>query len=254
MSEPELKLKNTPIVEAVLDIDCDMPPSFDVSALEETARDAFRESYPKFRTQVMQEHTIEAKANEEPRISVRHRAQGFQFLTEDERQLVQIRPVGFTFNRLAPYDGLDQYLPEIERVWDIFRALAKPVAVRRINLRFINRILLPMDGKQSIELNDYLQLGPRLVDESNMSLASFLHQHSAIEKSSGNILNVVLTAQPPFDEGYPIIFDITATALNEAGVEPEDWGALRTKIQALRILKNRVFQNTLTDKCLKLYR
>ncbi len=29
-----------------------------------------------------------------------------QFLTEDEKQLIQFRPNGFSFNRLAPYGSL----------------------------------------------------------------------------------------------------------------------------------------------------
>ncbi len=44
-----MKLKNAPIVEAVVDIDCDMPPGFDLVAQEMAARDAYNTEYPKFR-------------------------------------------------------------------------------------------------------------------------------------------------------------------------------------------------------------
>ena len=38
MNVATLNFRNAPIVEAVLDIDCDSPPGFDLSALEERAR------------------------------------------------------------------------------------------------------------------------------------------------------------------------------------------------------------------------
>jgi uncharacterized protein (TIGR04255 family) len=88
----DVKLGNPPIVEAVVDLDCDMAPGWDLGSLESAALDAFRESYPKFRTQLLHEHTIQASRDAEPRLSVRRGLQAFQFLKDDERQLVQVGP------------------------------------------------------------------------------------------------------------------------------------------------------------------
>lgn len=49
MSEPNLKLPNAPIIEAVIDIDCDMPLGYSITDIETVARDLFRDikvSYP----------------------------------------------------------------------------------------------------------------------------------------------------------------------------------------------------------------
>ena len=46
--------------------------------------------------------------------------QSLQFLHEDEKQLVQVMAQGFSFNRLAPYTSLDDYLPVIQRTWELF--------------------------------------------------------------------------------------------------------------------------------------
>jgi hypothetical protein len=40
MSDTIPKLSAAPIVEAVVDIECDMPPTLNLSALEESARSA----------------------------------------------------------------------------------------------------------------------------------------------------------------------------------------------------------------------
>src|ERR1043165_295772 len=120
-------LAKPPIVEAVLDLDCDLPPGREITELEAAARQKLGDRYPKARGQFIQEHQIEALGEESPKLSVRRRIQALQFLHEDEKQLIQFRPQGFSFNRLAPYSTLDDYLPEIERAWRVFVELASPL-------------------------------------------------------------------------------------------------------------------------------
>ena len=250
MSDTELKLLRAPIVEAVLDVDCDMPPGFDLPAMEAPARDQFRGNYPTSRKQLMQEHTIETKPDAPPSMSVRHAIQSFHFLQQDERQLVQVRAQGFSFNRLAPYTSLDDYLQEIERTWRIFVSIAAPVQIRTVRLRYINRIVLPMVAGK-VDLQDFLKVGPRLPDEERLTFTGFLNQHTAIEANTGNRVNIILTAQVPEGEGLPLIFDITA--MSDKSGEVEDWPWLLARIQALRGLKNRIFRDTLTERCLNLF-
>ncbi len=248
---PVPKLKNSPIVEAVLDIDCDLPPGFDLASLEEPIRTRLRDQYPKFQTQFVQEHLITLGADTPPSIPTPPTPGAYQFLFDDERQLVQVRSRGFSFNRLAPYSGLDDYLPEIERTWRLFVDLTSPVQIRAIRLRYINRILIPVTGKK-VELEEFLKIGPRLPDEEKLSMTGFLTQQSAVEKDTRHQVNLVLTAQAPEDEKLPIILDITVASA--AMAEPGDWQAIVRTIGSLRGLKNRIFMNTLTDKCMDLFR
>jgi uncharacterized protein (TIGR04255 family) len=251
MSEPRI-LSRPPIVEAVLDIDCDMPPGQDLAALEAPARDAFRDPYPKFRTRFLHEGRIELRGGEVvPKVhSAKVGIQALQFLQHDEKQLVQIRAQGFSFNRLAPYSTLDDYLPEIERTWRLFVSLTFPVQIRIVRLRYINRIELQLsDGR--IELADYLRVSPQLPDETGLTFAGFFNQHAAVEAGTGNTVNIILASQPSQKEGLPIILDLTVAATGAE--EPEDWAWILSRIQSLRDLKNRVFWNTLTDRCLNLF-
>jgi uncharacterized protein (TIGR04255 family) len=100
-------------------------------------------------------------------------------------------------------------------------------------------------------LEDYLKIGPRLPDEDRLTFTGFLNQHTAVEKDTGNQINIVLTTQPPEDQMLPLIFDITVAGSGTA--EVENWTWLLAQIQALRALKNRVFRNTLTEQCLNLF-
>jgi len=115
-------------------------------------------------------------------------------------------------------------------------------------LRYINRIMLSMPAKSPLHLEEFLKVSPRLPDEGNLTFTGFLNQHTAMENGTGNQVHIVLTNQPPENNILPLILDITAE--NNALAEVENWPCLLARIQALRDLKNRVFRNTLTEKCL----
>lgn len=251
MTETELKLAKAPIVEAVLDINCDMPPTFDLAALEGAARDAFQAQYPKFRTRFLEQHRFESMADEPTKHFAKRAIQALQFLHDDEKQLVQMRAQGFSFNRLALYTSLDDYLSEIQRTWEIFVGIASPVQIRVVQLRYINRILLPLtDGR--VELDKYFKLSPTLPDKNKLQFAGFLNQHTAVEVDTGRQVNIVLASQPPVKEKLSIIFDICVTSAGATAAK--DWTWILAEIQSLRDLKNRIFRNTLTKKCLNLFR
>ncbi|OGR00436.1 MAG: hypothetical protein A2511_10530 [Deltaproteobacteria bacterium RIFOXYD12_FULL_50_9] len=250
MNESQLKLRHPPIVEAVMDIECDLPPGQQLAALQGKALECFCERYPIFRTQLIQEHQIATPPGGQPEVSVRHGVQAFQFLQDDEKQLVQIRAQGFSFNRLFPYTNLYDYLPEIERTWRLYFELAAPVQVRLIRLRYINRILLPFSGG-NVNLDDFFKVGPRLPDEENLTFTGFFNQHTAVEEQTGHQINIVLTSQPRDGDQLPIIFDNSVASLENG--EAADWDWILTKIQSLQNLKNRIFRNSLTEKCLNLF-
>lgn len=250
MSEP-FKLPHPPIIEAVLDIDCDLPPEQQWEGLESGVRDAYRSTYPKFRKRYTQLHEIRTTDDASiAETSIKQTLEAFQLIAEDGKQLVQIRRQGYSFNKLAPYPGLDELLPEIRRTWDVFRSLASPQMIRRIQLRYINRILIPFqDG--GVDLDHYLRCGLKLPDEDGMTLNGFLTQYSAVEKETGLHVQTVLTAQPIDDGHVPVIFD--NAAFDNQPLETGDWSAISGRVSRLRALKNRVFQNTLQPKCLDLF-
>ncbi len=224
-----------------MDLDCDLPPRFDLPQVEPAAIAAFRDRYPRFRRKLSHAQHSPSSAPE-----------ALQFLQDDERQLVQVRTLGFSFNRLAPYSSLDDYLPEVDRSWRSFVAVASPILVQRVRLRYLNRIVLPAKAGR-VDLDQYLRTGPRLPEEDRLTFLSFVHQHSVLEPSTGHLVNIVLTNEAIGDEGVPIILDIVVSDRGAVS-DPQDWSGILRRIQSLRDLKNRVFRNTLTEKCSKLLR
>lgn len=250
MESTELKLKNAPIIEAVLDIDCDFSPSFDLAAIEAQIRAATSSSYPIFQPLHLHGVSVEALGESSPTVTRSQGLQAFRAMQLDQKQIIQYRHQGFSFNRLAPYSSFDDYLPEIERSWNEFIQIAAPSQIKEIRLRFINKLPLPLEGEK-VELDDYFAFGPKLTDDSRFGFLGFMQQYRTFEVGTLNELNMVLASQPLESGNLPVIFDIQAR--NSSIIESLDWANILSVINRLRELKNLVFRKTLTEKCLALF-
>jgi len=251
MSSTKFRLEHAPIIEAVVDIDCALPPDLDIASLENLAKERFADGYPKARKQVLHEASITRPPEGPPEVSGRVALQALQFLSEDEKQIVQVRASGFSFNRLEPYASFDDYLPEIHVRWAQFLELVKPVHIRRIVLRGINRIVLPLDPEGRVKLEEHLALSPRLPDETGLVFDGFLHQHQATDRRTSNRVTIVLASEAGTPEGLPVILDIIA--FRSARPDLGDWPGIEEIIRSLRDLRNQVFKNSLTPTCLSRY-
>src|SRR5262249_44835402 len=243
MTGSHVRLDNPPIVEAVLDLECDLPPGTDFLALEQSAHEQFKSEYPKSQRRYVQEHTIQAKPNEPPTTTTGRLAPtAYLFKSQDEKQIVQVRAEGFSFNRLAPYSNLDEYFPEIERTWRLYLQFVSPVTIRLVRLRYINRILLPLPG-DVVDLDDFFKTPPRFEME-RLKRTSFFSQQIAVEDETGHEALVRLATQAAENQRLPVILDITAAGAGP--IDPGNWPQIRGQIDSLRALKNHIFFNSLT--------
>jgi uncharacterized protein (TIGR04255 family) len=250
MSDSAFVLGAPPIVEAVLDIDCDLPPVADIEALDTVGKAAFADRYPTAQRRVLSEHEVLMQPGQPASVKSREGLQALLYVAEDGKQLVQIRPDGFSFNRLAPYTTLDDYLPEIERAWRRFVDLARPLVCRSMRMRYINRIELPL-GEGRLDLEQYFKLAPRTADDQRLVLAGFFDQQTVVEPATGIEAAIVFATQPVVSGRLPVIFDITT--VKGLSVDPGDWGSILGTIAQLRDLKNTIFRNSLTPRCLSLF-
>jgi len=250
MSEPFFVLRSAPIVEAVVDIDCDLPPVVDVEALDADGKRAFGDHYPRAQRRVASEFEVMLQPGQPVAVNSREGLPALVYASQDGRQLVQLRPNGFSFNRLAPYTTLDDYLPEIERTWRVFVALARPLVCREVRMRYVNRIELPLtDGK--VDLQKYIKLARKTADDQRLVLTGLFDQQAVVEPATGNQATIVFATQAPGPDRLPVILDITAT--KTGNLDPQDWGAILDAIGRLRVLKNGIFRNSLEQECLQLF-
>lgn len=246
---------HAPIIEAVFEFYCELPPGQTHDGWEAALKARFGDQYPQTHANFIQEFQVNVPAGPEtlPIGALRQGIHGYRHLSADGRQLVQSRLDGFFFNRLAPYTSFDDYLPEALRCWSLYREVAQPVIVRQVGLRYINRLPLPLsEGK--LTLADYLRHPPKIVTPSEkyaFTFSGFVHQHQMVEPKTQSVATVVLASQPLEADRLPVILEIAVTRASD--LNPADLGAFGVALQSLRDLKNHVFENTLTPKCLTLF-
>jgi hypothetical protein len=107
-------------------------------------------------------------------------------------------------------------------------------------------------GGESVDLDDYLRIGPKHPDEQALRLLGFLNQQTLVEANTGNQVNIILANQGVEHDQLLLILDIGAVRAEAR--DPEDWGWILAQIESLRGLKNRVFRGTLTERCMELFR
>jgi len=160
-------LRNAPIVEALIDIRVEARQDFRGELFEEV-KAAVATEYPK--VEERRGVTLQlAFGGPQPQPQVQqHGLDGFFFRSADEKEVIQFRSDGFTFNRLQPYTSWEQILPPALRFLEMYLKSARPRAINRVATRYINRIRLP-----SPRFEEYLTSPPRGVPGTRGSIAGF---------------------------------------------------------------------------------
>lgn len=94
-----------------------------------------------------------------------------QFQQPRGKALVQLARNLISVNHLKPYPKWEKFLPLIRLGYDAYCEVASPAGLRRVGLRYINRIELP--GK-TIEFEDYFDFRPFLGAGLPQDFVSFL--------------------------------------------------------------------------------
>jgi uncharacterized protein (TIGR04255 family) len=184
-----------------------------------------------------------------PAASGEQRPNGFRFLTQDRTWIFQARLYGFTVSHLAPYTDWTALRARAAALWEHYVAVANPLAVERIGLRYINRISIPLGAT----LSEYFNVEPHLGDSLPQNLQWFALQ---VAMEDPKIPAVVLLQQRPEPDSsgsgeVPIVLDIDV--FREWRLDPrsdEVWSLL----DAFRHLKNRIFFGATTEKTREMFR
>ena len=250
------RLDHPPIIEAIVDIDCELSPSPTLADLEQAALESLQDRYPKLEKRMFHQYGAKIpKPGEAPsNFSMQNEAlDGLLFRSEDGKQLTQFRSGGYSFNRLAPYEGMDRYLPEIERTWENYCRIAQPLRIGKIGLRTMDQIEIPLNPAAPTDLSRYFTLMPHLPKVGRRALAftGFLHQHQIVDAETGQQVSMTL-AHCGFKEEKVVIF-MDVDVYDPTPRESMRWEDVAPAIRSLRSLKNEFFLAMVTEECLKLF-
>ena len=239
-------LKNAPITEAIIDYRVkarsDLRPE-DFAAVKERLSNRL----PKVQEMRGLQATIQVqKGQGQPPIVQDHGLQGYWFKSHDEKVIAQFRIDGFTLNRLRPYTSWENIFPQAMEFWRLYLEVAKPLAVIRLAVRYINYVPLPA-GAEKFE--NYLRAAPLVPSELPQYVSSFLTRVTVHNPEDAIAAHVTQALQPSSDaQRLTVILDIDA--YKEAEFSLEDPAIERT-LNQLRAFKNLIFFNSVTEETLR---
>jgi uncharacterized protein (TIGR04255 family) len=239
------KLKNPPIIEALVD--------FRVQRSEGVSRDALAkvattvaDDFPKRQEvkQVMWEFQAgpggaQSRVAEETPV-------GFRMDSADGKRVIQAQSGGFSYSQVNDYSEWPQLVSEARRYWDLFCSIVHPETVSRVATRFINRIDL---GPGPVDVDEYLTSGPKIPATLEQLFSEFLSRTVVPVTEIDATIVITQALQPPVKVGMvSILLDIDVFVARSFDVRGSGYWEMLTQ---LRDLKNRAFFGSVTDKTIQ---
>lgn len=242
-------LKNAPIREAILDIRVELPANSDSAKLL-SVHPKIEKQYPKKQTQWKGQFEIQLSKSGTPihPTNIEKAINGYLYQSDNDKQLVQFRLDGFTFNRMAPYENWEKLRDEARTLWDLYVDTILPKSITRVALRYINHLAIPLPIR---EFDEYLTAPPSVPKTLPQGVNSFLTR-IVINETQMRAAAIVTQALEKIikPDIIPIILDIDV--IKEAPFktrDPEIWETF----EKLRTFKNQIFFESVTEKTLELF-
>jgi len=184
-------------------------------------------------------------------VGVEQQPEGFRLSTDDQTDIVLVKPRGIAASRLAPYPGWSVLCDSANAAWEVWKSLTPRHPIERVGIRYINRIDIPLGGKHGVRLDDYLNFHPQITKIAVDPMTAYVVQASfpvPLNKTWSTNLTSTLVTPAPLIDHLSLLLDIDVYRYG-----PLAETMLWDEIDAARILKNDLFERCITDKARKLF-
>jgi uncharacterized protein (TIGR04255 family) len=244
--EPQPRYSRPPIREALIEVQVTLPPGVTADTLAQV-QVGQEEAYPT-RDRLYFQHAVPLAGDGTPPAPGLSLI-GHSFHSRDGKQVVHARLNGFLFSRLQPYEGWQPFRNEARRLWEIYRAVARPEVITRVALRYVNQLDIPLSAAN---LKDYVRVVPDVPPGLPPTVSDFFMQLQIPQEGLRAMLflnEATLKPSPP--GGASILLDIDL--FREAG-PPQEEASLWDFVERLHARKNQVFEECITDRTRELIR
>jgi len=240
---------NAPIVEALFDIKVEYQRDINHSELE-NLHQVIKPDYPIRKTLREFHSQLKLKKDEAAMPTFSDKITGYQFWSSDEKQVVQYRKDGFGYSRLKPYENWDSIFTEAQKLWEIYENNLKTYAVKRIAVKYINLIEIPL---RSFKLENYFTAPPLVPNGLPQTIENFIYQITIYFPESTTKAIITMKLSPSSNKDITsIIYDIDV--FKTTNIKPERYSTIWEIYNELRIIKNDIFDKGLTENAKKLFR
>lgn len=174
--------------------------------------------------------------------------QRMQFLRSDKSSLVQVGRDLLTINQLKPYPTWETFKPMILQNLKIYQAIAKPKGLRRIGLRYINKITFE---EYPIEATDYFNYYPTIpTGLPQMHEAFHVKVEIPYEDGGDRLLLTFSTATPGKSQALTLVLDLDYIMAIPERVPIDQADAW---VEKAHKIVEAAFEACVTDKCRNLF-
>jgi uncharacterized protein (TIGR04255 family) len=172
-----------------------------------------------------------------------------QFLRKDESAMIQVGPDLLAVNQFKPYPQWDATKEPISRALAVYRKVAVPKALRRIGLRYVNRIQIP---EEQVRIDDYLLATPKAPEKLPQFFATWAQRiEIPIEDANGMLVLQAGSVREKEQSSVVFLLDLDFVTLDPRRVALEDaldW------VDAAHCEIEQAFEACITDKARKLFK
>lgn len=183
-------------------------------------------------------------------VAINSAPKGFRLNSEDQADIAIIMQNGLTVARLAPYQGWDPLYKKFVNAWKSWKKVAKTKPISRIGVRYINRIDIPLNRENKIELEDYLTFYPKAPELSHSPMTEYLIRVTQPINSQWAATMTSTLLPPPLINHISLLLDIDIFRTENIPFKDEDLSAV---IVEARNIKNTAFQSCITAKAMELF-
>ena len=237
-------LKNPPIIEGLLDLQFDLEPSM-LSRIESLG--VCLPDYPNKAPKIAVAGNVQL-GDSGASFSHDRNVVGYQFWNNDKTRVFQARLNGITLSFLKPYTRFEDLEAEARRLWGLFCSRLERPIVKRVALRYINHIDLPLPFEDFREL---IKTFPEIPPAIPQGIAEFFMRLVIPDPDSSctAIVTEVMEKQTRARSTIPLLLDIDVFQVPKDNHDDRLWAI----VQELREYKNRIFFNSVTPRLMKVF-
>lgn len=173
-----------------------------------------------------------------------------KFSSQDETEVCLLKSSFLAISQLAPYASWEVFIERFKRDYQLHRKHAGYKEIRRIGVRYINRIDIPITAPVLHE-NDYLNIYPKYPESLGVLSGYAIQQRSFIPQLKSHLTINSGVIQSPLLMHSSILFDQDIGREVELPQTVED---LISFLNQVRVEKNKVFEACITDATRGLFR
>ena len=245
--------RNPPIDEAVCEFHFRPGLDWDLT-IPDQLHEVLGSEYPGKQLHQSVEVEVEIKPDERSSLRYDQGQSKVLFFTGDERRAVGVGRDVLSIHMLRPYQdpeapeecGWDEFRPRIVTALEAYQSIAEPRGVRRISVRYINRIVIP---EPVVKIEEYVRCAPPTVQGLPDHMNSYISRTDYPWEEGTRLVLAQGSILSGSDE-IGFLLDINAYWETQEAVGQAE--AMR-RADRLRDIEREAFENVITDTARELF-